>query len=124
MSPPDGPRPPSHGVWIVLLILLIGAAGAAAAFLWHQRSRDPFRGALAVSPEEFLQCKRQKLLKEVWVYGNGEIVAETTHGFVRGEKAYSRIWTVFLPIQPQDAAALKTLAEGVDPAKFHYAPER
>ena len=121
---PVGPRPSSHGFWIAALILLTGAASVAGAFVWHRWARDPFRGALAVSPEEFLYLKGKGFMKEVWVYGSSEVVAELRHGFMKNERVYQRIWTGFPPVFPQDAEALKSLFEGVPPGMVHYIPRR
>lgn len=121
---PAGPRPSSHGFWIAVLIVLIGAAGAAGAFWWHQRARDPFRDALAVSPEEFLHIKGKGFVREVWLYGNGEVVAELRDGFVRKDRAYQRIWTGLPPGFLHNPEEVHRLYKGVDPGMFHYFPRR
>lgn len=124
MTSPDGPRPPSRGAWIVILLLLVGLAAAAGVFWWARWARDPFRGALAISPEEFFNIKRNMLVKEVWLYESGELVAKLTNGFVRGDKVYARVWTGIPPGFLQSPEGLRELSDNVDPKKFHYTPRR
>src|SRR6516164_7781972 len=110
---PRGRRPRNYVMLLVLALL-------ALTILWQGKSVVTGGGRTAeVSIEEYLDYKKNKLVKEVTV-GNLELEAKMEAGFVRGDRSYEKIQCSFPPAFVNHPDGIKQLFEGLDPKNFHY----
>jgi cell division protease FtsH len=110
---PRGRRPRNYVMLLVLALL-------ALTILWQGKSVVTGGGRTAeVSIEEYLDYKKNKLVKEVTV-GNLELEAKMEAGFVRGDRSYEKIHCSFPPAFVNHPDGIKQLSEGLDPKNFHY----
>ncbi|HVR86817.1 MAG TPA: hypothetical protein VMU54_21010 [Planctomycetota bacterium] len=99
-----------------LLILGNGLIGVRVGW-WHLRSASRFDPAADVTIQDFLDLKRMKQIREVWLEG-ADLFAGDEPAFVRDGRAFRFVHVIAPPAYRGNPAALNELKSGIDPSRF------
>jgi cell division protease FtsH len=104
-----------------LLLLVFGLV--AVMLFWYLKALGGTGKVVDVSIEEYLDHKKNGMVKEVWITGH-TLEAEVKNGFVRNGKEYKKIRARIPPAYIEDQKGFAQLSEGLeDPKLFHYDEE-
>ena len=75
--------------------------------------------SVEVSITEYLEHKKNGLVKEVWVERT-TVVAEMYSGYIRDGQPYKWIRAEVPPAYLENPEGFKELSKGIEPSRFHY----